>query len=513
MADAGVSDPDDLTEKLLVDAQASSAFSLNAWAGLETCSINHNPVDDPYVLDADPMTPAIDAFPNCKIGTYMGPCYCYHRFKNSDPTHPFNVWLEKFVRYKQCTSDGGRSGLIQIGPIFSFGRAVPAYLHDVPFDDAAMIKAFARFWDEISRVLAQAKFTMPANEYPRRPEWIISIGNEINLYLDDPRAIERANYVDGIGPGATDAQNVRAAWDKYDTFYRRAMSYVRGLPVDTDGIGGIDLPNTSTLEFNWVTFSTTWSGADPAAPPCTPGWRTAHPTQCPGAYTLAYLFMLQSSSLVSYTYYPFPFGINPATPGIDATFFYDKVFDDLNLMKKASENLAPATMGRQLPIVLQEVGYPSSWVDLTLPIPPGSYNNDNIVDQQEAFVEGSLRAFRDYNTQWKPELTWWLQWFMQPSPLPSESPWQVPRIVSYNAFMLHDFWAGATPACPFEDADPVNPGTGIPTKLGVFLCSLGLRTERGADKDAGAGKTPWGTFVQQATPITDPVLDPDRTCP
>jgi hypothetical protein len=518
MADAGVSDPDDLTEKLFVDAQASSAFSLNAWSALELCVKDKMLGKDAYLIDYDPSTQVIDQFPNCKLdtdmGTYMGPCWCYHEFKSANPAHPFNRWLEKFVQYKQCgNSADGRSGLIQLGPIFSWGRAVPGYLHDVPFDHPDMIKAFARLWDDMSAVLAQAKFTIPANDITRRPEWIISIGNEVNLYLNDPTAIKRANYVDGVGSGASDSENVATAWTKYNTFYQRARNYVRGLPVDTDGNGTLDLQNTSTPQVSWVAFSTAWR----TSPPCSsPGWAIAHPGECPvnfGALA-SYLSMLATSNFASYTYYPFPFGFAPGSSA-HADSFYTAVTADLNGMKAVSEYVAPFAMGRQLPIVLQEVGYPSSWVDPNLPIDAGAYNSDNIADQQEAFVQGAIWALKDYNSDWIPEIDWWVDALFTPPPDPSQGPFVVPRIVSYNVFMLHDFYGDLAPnPCFLEKFHPDPDLDGMaPTTFGVFLCSLGVRTETGAEKDAGGNKTPWGTFVQEAMQITNPGLDPDRHCP
>lgn len=196
----------------LQTAQASSVLYLDQWSHMEECS--------PFPL---PLTPSSSSpLPPCTVnGTYMDHCQCYWRF--SDPNYELNTWLDKFVSNANlpCNVDGGRSAVIQLGTLFD-GRTVPPYLANVPFDDVQMIQAFARLWDAVSAILAKPEFNN--NHIASNgtividvPQWIISIGNEVNWYLDKPDA------VDG---------DITSAWTKYASFYAQTSRYVRGLPVD-----------------------------------------------------------------------------------------------------------------------------------------------------------------------------------------------------------------------------------------------------------------------------------------
>jgi hypothetical protein len=174
--------------------------------------------------------------------------------------------------------------------------------------------------------------------------------------------------------------------------------------------------------------------------------------------------MLEHSTFASYTYYPFPH-CPPDAGGQDAASFHDAVLIDFNQMKDAAVT-AEARVGQQLPIVLQEVGFQSSCgTDPDGGVP--AYSNHVFEAEQAAFVEGALQAFKEYNeSNWIPEFDWWAGFFdndASTTPDPSQGPFVVPRIVSYNTFMLHDWSNEAAPptSCPFAN---LNDSDGTPTR-------------------------------------------------
>jgi hypothetical protein len=92
-----------------------------------------------------------------------------------------------------------RQVLLQVAPIFTAARTVPAYLMETQFDAPEMIDAFRFLWDGLDEFLLG---------YPHL-RFVISIGNEINVYLD-----------------VTD-QTGGDSWGEYGMFFAKAAPYVR----------------------------------------------------------------------------------------------------------------------------------------------------------------------------------------------------------------------------------------------------------------------------------------------
>lgn len=157
-----------------------------------------------------------------------------------------------------------------------------------------------------------------------------------------------------------------------------------------------------TFSTTWYSPSSIWAGKDYTR--CSPAWEYAHLldpgvlTECGAVRPLAaegqYLEMMRNADFWSYTVYPPTYP--PNTPGKDSAFFQSELAANFADMRTVSESagsggythpFGPA--GAPEPIVIQEIGYPSSYTTFT---------DDAISDQQAAFVDGAFAALGAYNS-------------------------------------------------------------------------------------------------------------------
>lgn len=455
----------DNAEQRLVDAQTTSVLILNRWAELEPCFQYPLFGFDDYRTDHDGCWIADDLEEPTQLSFYNR-CSCYWNLDvdRGSAKSIVAAWLKAFVaQHPPCT--GGRSVLIQLGTMFGpdkHPRSVPAYLKKVRYDDPRMIRAFARYWDKISEVLARPEF--------RKAEFVISIGNELDLYLDDSFnqkfrfTDDDGNLVDGVPT---------EAWRRYATFYKKAAAYVKGKPVVLDD--GTTLPNTSSKGFTrTVGFTMTWGECSPfPSGDCGTQWQDWNERDNRND---AYLSMIKASDHWIYTRYrPFTgYGSNVRNVYREA---YDTLYDtflDMAAYSALSKQLGAGRANR--PILIQEIGFPSSRVH---------YIDNAIEDQQKEFVRAAFDAWRSHNERWISLGEWWRRLGEGQIYNPADAPFSRPRILGLNWFMLHDFsnTAQALPNCPFEDQNPTQ------------TCSWGLIDETGREKPA------WQQFVASSRAV------------
>lgn len=201
--------------------------------------------------------------------------------------------------------------------------------------------------------------------------------------------------------------------------------------------------------------------------------------------------MGRDSDLWTFTDYPMPLAPGAANAG---TTFHEELLDDFRTMGAASTNAA--TFGYAAaprPIFIQEIGYPSSSSNDTVP---------DLLPQQIAFVGTAFDAWDEYNASVGiSEWDWWRN--TEGTSTPANSPWSLPRIVGMNWFALHDFNNFITHTCLFGD------GTKAPW---ATACSWGLKYANGRDKALPDGTSSWGTYVARARMATPAALVPNRSC-
>lgn len=364
--------------------------------------------------------------------------------------------LRTFVAYKPCRT--GRSALIQLGWVFFMSRSVPAYLKKTPFDAPAMITAFARYWDHVSKVLAQ-----PENGGDGA-QFVISIGNELNAYLSHPIA-----DIDG---------DAASAWESYAKFYVKAARYVKGESVDLDGDGAPEpnLSDTAKLAIPpQPTFTLTMSDecdvrkivnaveGDYAGDTC------LFPAEVQQRIGQALLAMIGEASFWTFTRYPiWDLSDNPtsdelagrAHDGVLAAF---QTFGDLS-RKVAQAGYTPSPR----PILMQEVGYPSSLAKV----------DDNLLlQQQAAVVRGAFAGWEDYVAPYRANAL--------AAMLTS------PPVLGFNWLPLHDFPPDSDGGCPVG---------------GVEACSWGLIHPDDMPKPA------WSAFVDAGRAVNPASVDQDPLC-
>ncbi len=209
-----------------------------------------------------------------------------------------------------------------------------------------MIAAYEALWDHVAAILAQPKYN--------NTEFIISIGNEVDNYLNAPNGSYPNDPRGGpIQNEATPAE----AWTSFGKFYAAVAPYVKANPA----AGPTRLVGV-TLE---------WLGND-----CGSGISLLSGSFCSPSLTVQDVkSFLGNSDLYVFTYYP-GFLVTDNASKVDTI-----VNGDLQNMKTLSTNDGK-------PIVLQEAGTPSN-----LNNPGGPHTSpDGLLEQQQSYFVQSMFA-------------------------------------------------------------------------------------------------------------------------
>jgi hypothetical protein len=190
----------------LSDSRMVVALGLSNWDSLEVCTPN---------LSATPPTGEAGRNEQCffdSTGTQFNatsrPCLCYFDLRTLE------AYLDQYAG--QATAGGLELDvLLNLAPIFTGARTVPAYLWNTPFNDPLMLSSFERLWDRVSSLLAQKYGGV---------EFVVSVGNEVNFYLTNPLPLP--------GQDPLDAEDEPTeAWGNYTAFYNGAAAYIRSVPA------------------------------------------------------------------------------------------------------------------------------------------------------------------------------------------------------------------------------------------------------------------------------------------
>lgn len=450
-------------ETTLAEAQTTSVVNIGGlgdWSALEICFGDQSHSGTLVYSGASPLDPSKTI-------------YCFRNLAL------LQIWLRKFVAHQDASNSactGGRVGFINLAPIFSQLNKLPEYLVDRHFNDPEVIAHFEQLWFAVLVELADPAYMLATDD---RASWFISIGNEIDMYLND-----REQPYPVVG-GSAPYPGPVARWSEYSAFYSAVAGYVQssaaeaGVPVSVgttvrwgeqpgDGVCG---PKVLADHYSASTdciFSTARNGAPASA--------TVYPDE--GIQiALTHLAMAAASNLFVYTrYYPHFLGEQPGTDlQTLRTQFQIELSNDFSAM--GTWSTTATYLGQtpnDLPIVLQEISYPSAWND-GIHLAVDNVAANAIVDQQASFVTDSFQAWYTYNQN------------------TTGAP-----ILSYNWFNLNDF--------PTAWCDAATGGNYFP------FCTWGLWTSAHQYK-ADPQFTGWYNFSSLGQGLNSSDADPPRACP
>jgi len=322
-----------LTQHIMAETNTSMVLALGipTWRNLEPCT-------------KDP-TGALTCYDNSSDTTGYA-CTC---------TYNLSVLDAYLTSYLGVTKSN--EALIQLAPIFTAARSVPPYLAKTPFQDPTMIAAFDGLWDQVAVLLAQPKYN--------NTEFIISIGNEINNYLDAPNGCTANGCNDSTDPRGGPIPNETdpaQAWQSFGNFYAAVAPYVKTYPAAGQNVTRL------------VGVTETWLGG------CGSGESIYLQSLC-SSPTLAFPTVPEIKSFLGisdvyvFTYYP-GFAATDTPSTVDTT------------VKTAIQKMAYLSTNDGKPIVLQEAGTPSNLNDPGGPLGPP----DKLTEQQQSYFVQSMFA-------------------------------------------------------------------------------------------------------------------------
>ncbi len=313
-----------LTQHIMAETNTSMVLALGipTWRNLEPCT-------------KDP-TGALTCYDNSSDTTGYA-CTC---------TYNLSVLDAYLTSYLGVTKSN--EALIQLAPIFTGVRSVPPYLAKTPFQDPKMIAAYEALWDQVAAVLAQPKYN--------NTEFIISIGNEVNNYLNAPNGSFPGDPRGGPIQGEATAAD---AWTSFGNFYAAVAPYVKANPAAGQNVTRL------------VGVTLEWLGQD-----CGSGISLSNNgLYCSSSQTFQNIksSLLGNSNVYVFTYYP-AFTVLDTASSVDT-----KVNNNLQNMVKLS-----TTDGKA--IELQEAGTPSNLNDPGGPLGPP----DGLLEQQQSYFVQSI---------------------------------------------------------------------------------------------------------------------------
>jgi hypothetical protein len=397
--------------------------------------------------------------------------------------------------------DGGRIGIINLAPIFSEGSRLPQYLADARFNGSSdisqksVLESFKDLWDAVLDELSDAAYVndpgSPPEEPADRAHWIISIGNEIDMYLNGRRAPYPLTALPGScglnEPGQNDCYEAPPTrWADYAAFYTAAAAYVkeaaagRGVPVrvGTTVRWGAELdpppahysgddvcgPRELALH-NFMGTNCTYFGVPSA---------TVYTNEMPNVL-VSYVGIAAASDVYVYTRYHPRFEGEPPQPETDPvwvgfTTFFALQADFATMGTWSRDLTAFGATPFDRPAIIQEVGYPSSFE-----VP----QSQDIADQHWRVVGAAFDAWNSYNNTIAP-----LE--------------NLARIQSLNWFPLHDF--------PPQVCGP-------PVSRPFQFCEWALYTSAHQEKIHPSESTSsWGQFALHGAAQNPPSTHPQRAC-
>lgn len=489
---AGTPEQNDQVEAALQQAQATSVVSIGTpyadWSALEKCMVGMEPPPGTQIYQgADPRNDQVTITCSRNLDAFRIPLRQF--VAAPDPGNP------------DC--NGGRVGIINLAPIFSAESRLPRYLEDARFNGSSpvsemnVLQSFKDLWDAVLVELGDPVYVNdpgnPPDEPADRANWIISIGNEIDMYLNGRRAPYPAAgaQMGACGPnepGQNDCYlDPPTRWADYAEFYTEAAAYVKStadaanVPVSVgttvrwgaeldpppahysgdDVCGPYELFVHSSMSTDCTYFGV------PSAPSS-----TVYTDEIP-AVLVSYFAMAGASNVYVYTrYFPQSLG-EPPQPTTDPDLFGPQytlqlVSQFANMGTWSSDITAEGATAIDLPIVIQEIGYPSSF---------GSAQSQNIADQHLRAVDAAFNAWNIYHDDFVPTLN-------------------LPPVLSLNWFQLHDFAPQLCPGnFPFQ------------------ACEWGLFTsDHQEKKHPNDAWSSWVQFGLLGISQNPPEQDPKRSC-